>query len=350
MAFSAAPELRNRTPFVCEPAFLTDENGRPLLVPIIKATFTIADDGHLAIASSQRPVDLAGTYWGDPDTSSHRAEPECAFIKPATDIVLLGHAVASRPGTREMMVSLKVGQVAKVVQVFGDRVWRKPLVGAAYLTPPQPFERIPLVYERAFGGWDRGDPDPVRHTFEPRNPAGTGFRIAWPAGVDAVPAPNIEDPRHRIASFGDRPPPAGFGFTGPHWQPRARFAGTYDQVWSDTRMPLLPTDFDRRFFNAASTGLVAPGYLSGTEEVIINGVVPQGRLAFRLPAVPPPALNVTLREADSQMLETRLDTVLIDTDTRELVLIWRAHVAVREVPHDVVAITLDCVLPPSLAR
>jgi len=42
----------------------------------------------------QAPVNLSGEHWAAPETSSYKYEPEIAFIKPATDIVLIGHAHA----------------------------------------------------------------------------------------------------------------------------------------------------------------------------------------------------------------------------------------------------------------
>src|SRR5208337_4822029 len=97
-------------------------------------------------------------------------------------------------------------------------------IGVA-ITPPEPFERIPLVWERAFGGWDRSHADPAKHTCEPRNPVGTGFRQKHGHPEEGVRVPNLEDPRYPSRHYGDAPPPAGFGFTGPSWQPRAAFAG-----------------------------------------------------------------------------------------------------------------------------
>lgn len=38
---------------------------------------------------------------------------------------------------------------------------------------------------------------------------------------------------------------------GRSWQPRLRYAGTYDQHWMDERLPFLPEDFDLRYFQSA---------------------------------------------------------------------------------------------------
>ena len=331
-------EVENRTPFAFEPLFLVDEELRPLLVTIIKGTFVIGRDGRCARADAQQPVNIGGECWGDdPATSSYRFEPEVAFTKLATDVVLIGQAHADRRDTREMRVSLRVGPVGKEVAVFGDRVWFRTL-GMTSLTKPAPFERIPLLYERAFGGFDRGHADPRKHAVEARNPVGTGFRAAG-GFEEGIRLPNLEDPRALIKSLGDRPAPAGFGFVSPHWQPRAALAGTYDAAWSKSRAPLLPADFDRRHLNAASPGLVASGYLRGDERVSATGVRPGGgTLSFALPGLPPPAVEVHMAVGPPQELPVALDTVIIESDEARLQLLWRAHHPLSEGPHDVRAI------------
>src|SRR5262249_25878519 len=163
--------LENRTPFAVEPMFLADEEARPLLVPVIKATYSVQYGVQPLLAQEQLPVNISGEYWGDPDSSSYKYEPEAAFIKPATDIVLIGHAYAQKLGDKKVTVGLRVGPVNKVVRVVGDRYWVKKF-GMVYSTKQESFERIPLVFERAFGGWDRSHPNPKRHSFEPRNPVG----------------------------------------------------------------------------------------------------------------------------------------------------------------------------------
>jgi hypothetical protein len=211
----------------------------------------------------------------------------------------------------------------------------------AFMSPPEPFETIPLIYERAFGGWDRSNPDPKKHTFEPRNPVGTGLRGKHGKFEEGIRLPNLEDPRQPIIGYGDTPPPAGFGFTSPNWQPRAGFAGTYDDAWMKERMPLLPKDFDRRFFNAASPGLVAPGFLNGDEPVMVENVSPTGLISFNLPGVPAPRCRVELKGGKKELLEPKLDTVVFNTYERLLLLIWRAHVQLRNGPHDVVTIEVQ---------
>ena len=88
-------------------------------------------------------------------------------------------------------------------------------------------------------------------------------------------------------------------------------------------MPLLPSDFDRRFFNAAPPDQIAPGFLKGDEPVVILNASPSGRISFSLPGVPPPQCRVELQGRRDQHLQTQLDTVIINTDENLLFLIWR---------------------------
>ncbi len=330
--------IENKTPLVLEPLFLADEEMRPLLVLVVKATYVIGRDG-LTLAEEQSPVNVAGEYWGVPEESSYRYEPECAFIKPATDVVLVGHAHALAPGTTEMLAALQVGPVRKVVRVVGDRVWFRSM-GSISMTKPQPFERIPLRYEQAFGGWDRTDPDPAKHGFEPRNPVGVGFRASPRHFEEGLRLPNLEDPEQPPQRFGQVVAPTSFGFVSPHWQPRSLFAGTYDEAWNRARKPLLPKDFNRRYFNAASPGLVAPGFLQGGESVTLVGVSSLGRCSFALPRVIPTA-TVELAGSKDAQPALNLDTVILNADEHRAFLLWRASIPLRDGPHEVRSVRLD---------
>lgn len=314
-----------------------DEDGAPLVATVTKATCRIENGGRVALVSEQYPILLAGEAEGDPDCPSYKYESEAGFIKVSTDVVLVGCATSSQP-VQSVDVGVRVGPSQKVVRVFGDRYWVKQ-DGRIFGSKPQPFTKIPLIYERAFGGWDKADQDENNWRYEPRNPVGVGFGDPLRFVEEGkVPMPNIEDPQHLITRYGDTPPPAGFGFTSPNWQPRAQYAGTYDEEWDKTRKPLLPKDFDRRFFNAASPGLIAPGYLRGDEDVMIVNASPVPKLKFKLPGIPPPVCKVELRGGKTEVLQTNLDTVIINTDEMLVFLLWRNYVHVPNGPHDVVSI------------
>jgi len=327
--------IENKTPFAFEAIYLNDEEGRPLLVTVVRATYEIRGQ-RLSLAEKQAPVSIAGELYGeDAGTSSYRYEPEIAFYKPATDMVLIGHACAPRGGTSEMDVSFQVGAVGKTVKVVGDRVWVR-----GGMTRPQPFERVPLVWERAFGGWDRSVPPDDKAELEPRNPVGTGFRSQRGSFQEGIRLPNLEAPGERLTTYGQVVTPVGFGFTSTSWQPRAALGGSYDATWTKERMPLLPKDFDRRFFSSAAPGLTAKGFLRGDEPVAILGASPLGQISFALPGAAKPRCTVTRAFMPDAEISTELDTIVVNTDDDVVFLTYRGHVVLRDGPHDVKTIRI----------
>jgi hypothetical protein len=303
-----------------------DRDAVDTLYVVVRGSFTLAPAP--VQCSVQPPPHAADVYWGLPGVSSLKYAADLHVGKIGTDVALVGAAHAPRGrAVTEMLAAVGVAGRRKVVRVVGDRTWRGVVGGA---TAPAPFVSMPLVYERAFGGCDqdggvsevgRSGADGV--AAEERNPVGVGFRavrrLRWGAGVRL---PNLEDPERPWRALGDRPPPAGFGFVAPSWQPRRSYAGTYDEAWVRQRAPFLPRDFDPRFSNAASAGLTFEGGLHGGEPIALDGVSREGRLQSVIPRQRP-RVEVTVagrREAPPVGLET----VLIEPDEHRLSLTWRA--------------------------
>ncbi len=335
------PALLGSTGLVVEPLVLADEQGMPLAVPLVQGTWHIGDGGALSWLQSQPPVRLAGEWYGDPASTSMRIEPQAAFIKPVgTDVVLLGHAHAPHRGAVEGQVGVRVAGLRKLARVFGERRLVRGLTGLT-VTDPEPFDRIPIVHERAFGGWDRRHEAPAHHRCEARNPVGRGcFDPALPFEGEAL-LPNFEDPGRPWTGYGDAPPPVGFGFVSPDWEPRRSLAGTYDETWAKTRKPLLAADFDRRYFQSAAPGLKSQGHLRGDEEMVIVGASPELRMAFRLPGRGILRCHLELRNRPRVALNPVLDTVVVDMDLRLLTLLWRCHCPLPGGPHDLRSIELE---------
>ena len=265
---------------------------------------------------------VADEWNGDPEKSSLKYQSDLSARKPGTDISLLGHAYSLGPDKSTVDVVLKVGRLSKSLRVFGDRVWFKAL-GFWVPSKARPFEKIPLVYERAFGGVDESHENPRKHAKERRNPAGTGFVTAGKDGLrEGMPLPNIEDPNDLIIGADEKPAPAGFGLIPGNWMPRAAFAGTYDEAWKQSRFPLLPVDFDERFHQAASPGLVSTAKLGGGEPVRYLNLAVDRDVSFALPTR---RLKVTASlKGKPGTYPFLLDAVVIEPDAGRIMLTWKA--------------------------
>jgi hypothetical protein len=255
-------QVVNNTPFIAQMLAFPNEQGVDSAYAVIKGTWTILPAP--ALAKDQFPLILSDQFWGEPGLSSLKYASEATLIKPTTDVFLLGTAYPpDGESASQVDVSLRVGSLSKDVRVFGDRDWKKGILSTSFGSP-QPFDRMPLVYERAFGGTDKTGKEEQQIESEPRNPVGVGFRGKKSAlPLEGTKLPNLENPSQLISGPKDRPAPAGFGPIPGSWEPRRSKGGTYDEAWQKNRAPYLPGDFDMHFFNAATPDLQAPTYLVG---------------------------------------------------------------------------------------
>jgi len=121
--------------------------------------------------------------------------------KPRGEVVVTGSCVAPKGTTRVASeVSVRVGELRKSLNIFGDRFWVREGGIMKLIKDPEPFAEIPITYEKAFGG----------EGFK-KNPLGKGIdSVVASNGRTVIPLPNIEDPGRIIGSPSDRPDPAGF--------------------------------------------------------------------------------------------------------------------------------------------
>jgi hypothetical protein len=311
-------QLDNRTPFAVDRDWVRDRDGSEIWLVAVKATFDIRPDGGMEVSPVQPPVLRVPVHHGEPGKSSIKYEADLILTKKTTDVVLVGHAYAPPGATvKQTDVGLRVGSLQKVLRVFGDRTW-----GTFGASSPQPFERMPLVYERAYGGVDAMSSQPEKD-WEWRNPVGRGFAISSRHAADR-PLPNVEDPSNLISSWDDRPPPAGFGAIACHWQPRVAFAGTYDEHWLKTRQPLLAEDLDDRYFQCAPLDQQTPEFLRGGEPVALHNLTPGGSLRFVLPKLYL-GFETHFYDGSKEVHQNRkLHTVILEPDFPRVSLVWHS--------------------------
>jgi hypothetical protein len=329
--------LANHTPFAADRAWARDGEGREVWIVAVKGTFIIAADRSIRLAKTQIPVSRLPKYAGAPGKSSLLCDSDLVLGKPRTDVLVIGCAYAPNgEPVRSVDVSLSVGPISKTLRVFGDRRW----MGSAIpiLTRPDAFDRMPIVYERAFGGTDERAPSEHRRRYDDRNPIGVGYATSEITIAD-MPAPNIEDPRALISSWNERPAPAGFCAVPGHWLPRRNYAGTYDDGWKKTRFPMLPTDFDPLFYCCAPSDQQVADYLRGGETVEVRNMTPGGVFGFTLPRVLL-GFETMFAGAPSVTHRATLSTVIIEPDHSRLQMVWTTllpcHANVLKLQHTVI--------------
>lgn len=325
-------DLLKATRMNCEYTLGMTPEGVEHVVVVIKGTYDFppVDAPAATVASTlsvnQEPLVMADTFSGEPGFSAPIYESEFPLTKPRCDVILHGSAYA--PGgqpAKRVETSLRVGDMKKSVDVVGPRTWKTRL-GFIAATSPASFVRHPIGYEHAFGGVDKAKPDTPR--MYPLNFAGKGYHYHRDAEhVIGKPLPACCAPGETIRHPGGDYKPMAYGPIARTWQPRPKWAGTYDQNWQDNVCPFLPADFDTRYNQCAPEDQQID-YPKGGEPVELINLTPQGYRGFRLPDLSMPVTFVLRDETDIQS-QAVCDTIIIEPDSRRLMLVWRASYRLR---------------------
>jgi hypothetical protein len=347
---------------------------------VFKRAYRLAANGECIPLDELVPLDEDSLPWEDgvhpPRVSPPRTETDLLAFKPATDLVVQGHVYApARAAVAEATIAC--GPVRHVIRAHGDRAmeWKE---GSVRFTPPEPFERIPLRYDRAYGGFDAvaharaGDAfgeglasaqpvyaDALRSTTPfhyARNPSGCGFLIRADAeSVAAARVPNLEFPFDPVTpervAIGDpldwlvAPLPAGADWSHPAWFPRIAHLGfvpahraasavplEVERGWMARTILAAPRGqdafFDGWFQQGASPGLAVRQLPAGAE-VLLGSLSPARReLRVRLPARLP-TVRLTIGRSDTATASTRFAAIVIRPDDERVVVTYTAR---REAP------------------
>lgn len=265
---------------------------------VVKATFAFVPGGPMAQVDPE-PVVVEELHDGD--------SPSCAASGARA---IWSSSGASRTSRSRATRTRRPGQPVKERSVRLGLHRHRPLIDKTLLVigdrrrgEPAPFQQMPIVYDRAFGGPGCDD-----------NPLGVGFSPA------ARQLPNIVDPVVRGA------PPA----SGPSRRAGRTGGGASlpTRAKRSARRSQSSSDFDETYFQSAPADQrVDP--LVGDESIILEGLHPtHARLATALPRGRARSFQIIDAEPapDSPfgppML--RADTLVIDGDARRCSLTFRA--------------------------
>lgn len=305
----------NATPHPAVDVPLPDPAGRDMVVVVVKASYRVLSDGRVVPADPPSKIRAADVPY-DPENpkSSVRYPSDVCLEKAGADVIVVGEAISPKP-VPVMDVAVKVGERTAPLRVHGERVFYRRVVGMA-IGPAAPFERMPIVYERAHGGASED-----YSVMEPFNWSGVGV-AAREGDLEGTPAPQIEHPDRPHGGSGDKHPPMGYGAIPAHWSPRREHAGTFDEIWQKTRMPLLPLDFSPRANNASHPSLFFEEPLLPGTPIAVLGMAEGGVLSFSLPD-PKILIRARFSESGKTTVKARIDTLLVEPSKRTFEIVVR---------------------------
>ncbi len=320
-------KLFSSLPYKFMPLDGTLDPAKPELSFLVKGSFALQNwrlpaalpaEEQLGFKGDERHMDEIGR--------SLKLASDLVMFKPFGEVLLTGncHAPDIHPATM-VEVGLDIGKVSKRLKVHGDRVWLRDATGEFVIEGPLPFTRMPLRWERAFGGLNFAE-----------NPMGRGIE-PWTAedGRKFFYLANIEAPDSAVRGHGRLQKPACFAPIAPQWQPRFGREGTRDQHWATFVAPLPPRDHDVRTAQAAPEDQWIEGYWRGDERIELTNLHPHH--ASFVTGLPGKRLRLFIEGqfGDSDAVRfgeipLNLDTVQIDMEAEQLHLTWRQRFRPRQ--------------------
>jgi uncharacterized protein YjbI with pentapeptide repeats len=307
----------NLTPFFWGPK-ATSRRGRQVEMALcVRGVFRLAPGRPLEpIEDKIAQGFMSGDTWAptDPEQKGPLAHTsDFAEWKPLADVLLRGTAYPPKGADVTCEVGFSVGEWSKRLRVVGPRTWKPGLLFGGTASDPEPFTKMPLTWENAYGGPGYA-----------ANPVGKGYQ--------SMELPTVEDLRHPVTKVGAKGvAPGTFLPVSPLWPPRAgKMGANYGKDWEAKRAPFVSEDFDWTFHNAAPLDQQLPKYLRGDEALTFEHLHPDApRWETRLPGL---RLRALVKDDQGAVrdLVLPLDTLLADTDAGRLFLVWRGHVPVRE--------------------
>ncbi len=191
-------------------------------------------------------------------SSNFKAEAlDLGITKRYPELLVSGYAFSEYAKNNQTVVSVKANNVHKKLFISGDRYW-----DGNQISTPEPFDKIPLSWEFAYGGESFAD-----------NSMGIGHYASAKRGFNSKGLqrlPNIEDPERRITDKKKEYQAVSFSPIFIDNIERNRLMGTYDEEWRKFDAPGFANDIDWRYFNQAPAGQALSSLEIGDKFVFTN--------------------------------------------------------------------------------
>ncbi|PCE30622.1 DUF2169 family type VI secretion system accessory protein [Burkholderia ubonensis] len=242
---------------------------------------------------------------------------DMALPKAHPEFLVSGYAYgkyAYARGSGACEVGVHLNGVEKRLRVSGDRQW-----DGSRITAPQPFERLKLDWDLAYGGAGYAD-----------NPRGRGIATT---GEDVHPLPNIESPHDPMRFRDQRPAPAGFCPVDAAWPQRASLYGEPDRQWLEEDFPGFPRSLDPRYFNIAPVDqqwIEQAEWPDGAAYELAHLHPDHALLTGRLPALRARSFIVRAGSDTPEEIPLRLTTAWFIPHRERVLMIYHGVTTVRE--------------------
>ena len=358
----------------CRPLNARIPAGEECISLVTKRTYVMnGATGKADPADDQLPLRSMPVFVGDDPNKLLIADTEGWPYKLRTDVVVQGHVYGN--GARRVDAAVVVGGARRDLTVSGDRQCSRTTGGRIVFSEPEPFDKMPLGYDRAYGGYDAGSEAAHPNLFEligPSLPAGTDPKIYSLCGyprnrhgrgyylsssttpIDEVQLPNIEAPEDLLVperlvvadplAWWRQPVPAGVSWlhgsyiarcvymgVKPFWQPLPDDLPEFERGYlSREARGIDVTREDPAVFGVQSGGSLGLQLSHVGEGSVIRlvGMHPERQTAdVEVPA--PPTITVETRWRGAEIAPPALHHVELYPDDGVFSVVWRGAVAAR---------------------
>ncbi len=285
--------------------------GRRLLTAIVKASFDIRHDAPMTAAQPAAIVTEEKHYRNNPVASLVRAS-DLALLVPKPEVVVVGYAYAG-PGQKLQSTTVRLAVARDTTMLINKRL---DIVGDRRARPgepppePKPFDRIPVLYERALGGISSRE-----------NPVGVGLGTD-PDGL--LTLPNVLPPPQGGVG------PAGLGPIPSAWPLRQKRRGSLSWAAANSSPDVdVPDDFDDAYFQTAPADQQVAELRGGELIAIVNMHPELATLRAFLPTSKCVALAQTA-SGERIPLQLRIDTVHIQPDMMRAEVVYRGFSVISD--------------------